>query len=67
MDFDTKGPFDVYIGNRELMNKQKIEIPSDADQVVRDHEVKGETGVFVAINGKIIVLFLNVLGLRRSL
>ena len=54
LNFDTKGPFDVFIGNRELMKKQKIDIPGDADQVVCEHEIKGETGIFVAINGKVI-------------
>ena len=52
LNFDTKGPFDVFIGNRELMKKQNIDIPRDADQMVSEHETKGETGIFVAVNGK---------------
>lgn len=54
VNFNTKGPFDVFIGNRELMKKQNIEIPNDAEEITREHETRGETGVFVAINGKII-------------
>ena len=51
LELNTKGPFDVYIGNRELMKKQNIEIAPDADQQVRELEEKGKTGVFVAVNG----------------
>jgi len=54
LNFDTKGPFDVLIGNRELMKKQKVDIPDDADRVVCEHEIKGETGIFVAINGNLV-------------
>ena len=52
LEFDTKGPFDLFIGNRELMKKQKIDIPYDADQIAGERESKGETGIFVAVNGK---------------
>ena len=34
------------------MKKQKIEIPTEADLLMKEHEMKGETGVFVAINGE---------------
>ncbi|XP_065058304.1 copper-transporting ATPase 1-like isoform X1 [Rhopilema esculentum] len=53
-ELNTKGPFDVYIGNRELMKKQNIEIAPDADQQIRELEEKGKTGVFVAVNGELV-------------
>lgn len=57
INFDTRGPFDVYIGNRELMNKQTIIIPHDVDQMLKEQEEKGKTGVFVAVNGEIFSCF----------
>ena len=59
VNFDTRGPFDVYIGNRELMNKQTIIIPHDVDQMLREQEEKGKTGVFVTVNGEIFSCFSN--------
>ncbi len=53
VDFNTKGPFDVYIGNRELMLKHNVDVSVDAEKVLQEHEEKGRTGVYVSVNGEI--------------
>ena len=67
VNFDTRGPFDVYIGNRELMSKQNIMIPHDVDQMLREQEEKGKTGVFVAVNGEIFNSFVHFRWLAKVL
>ena len=61
VEFDTQGPFNVYIGNRELMLKHSIEIPDDADQLLTEHEEKGRTGIFIAINGMLLLVIFIII------
>ncbi|XP_026524188.1 copper-transporting ATPase 2 [Notechis scutatus] len=41
----------VLIGNREWMRRNGLHISSDIHEAMRDHEMKGQTAILVAING----------------
>ncbi|KAG8124339.1 hypothetical protein E2320_019699 [Naja naja] len=41
----------VLIGNREWMRRNGLHISSDVHEAMRDHEMKGQTAILVAING----------------
>ena len=55
LKYNPDGPFDIIIGNRELMDRHGITVTEVVDQSIREHEEKGRTGVLVAVNGRNIL------------
>lgn len=49
-----KDPYQVYIGNRQWMNQNKVSVPKNVDDQMREQEELGRTAVLAAINGKLI-------------
>ncbi|KAK9411189.1 copper-transporting ATPase 2 [Crotalus adamanteus] len=43
--------YSVLIGNREWMRRNGLHISSDVHEAMRDHEMKGQTAILMAING----------------
>ncbi|XP_070789124.1 copper-transporting ATPase 2 [Pituophis catenifer annectens] len=43
--------YSVLIGNREWMRRNGLHISSDIHEAMRDHEMKGQTAILMAING----------------
>ena len=48
----TPQTFSVLIGNREWMRRNGLTISSDISDTMTDHEMKGQTAILVAIDGK---------------
>ncbi|XP_004399513.1 PREDICTED: copper-transporting ATPase 2 isoform 3 [Odobenus rosmarus divergens] len=47
----TPQTFSVLIGNREWMRRNGLTISSDISDAMKDHEMKGQTAILVAIDG----------------
>ncbi|XP_070594515.1 copper-transporting ATPase 2 isoform X2 [Erythrolamprus reginae] len=43
--------YSVLIGNREWMRRNGLNISSEVHEAMRDHEMKGQTAILMAING----------------
>ncbi|XP_066973024.1 LOW QUALITY PROTEIN: copper-transporting ATPase 1 [Macrobrachium rosenbergii] len=51
---ECKEPYKVYIGNRDWMSQNKVFVPKNVDDQMREQEELGRTAVLAAINGKLI-------------
>ncbi|XP_068235378.1 copper-transporting ATPase 1 isoform X2 [Palaemon carinicauda] len=51
---ECKEPYKVFIGNRDWMNQNKVFVPKNVDDQMREQEELGRTAVLAAINGKLI-------------
>ncbi|XP_009996618.1 PREDICTED: copper-transporting ATPase 2 isoform X2 [Chaetura pelagica] len=47
----TSHAYSVLIGNREWMRRNGLQIASDVNDAMTDHETKGQTAILVAIDG----------------
>ncbi|KAK7077087.1 ATPase Cu transporting protein 7B, partial [Halocaridina rubra] len=51
---EIKEPYKVCIGNREWMNQNKVFVPKNVDDQMREQEELGRTAVLAAINGILV-------------